>query len=401
MNKRRDIHNDAELIKKHLLNEISKEELEKLENRMKEIPDLRNLMSELKQHGRMEEEFNELKQYSASNAYQAFLHRINDKEKKLNFSFPKYIKYVAAAAIVILIAGTAIYMSAISQETAQEAAVIQPGTSQAKLTLSDGRTVDIKKSDIEVNANGITVHYKKGVLSYVPEDTLSYTESKAEELCWAPNELATPKGGENTVILADGTTVCLNAGSRLVFPVRFLGKQRIVYLEGEGFFDVHPDTEHPFIVKTRLGEIKVLGTAFNVSAYPESPTCLTTLVRGMVCYKAQNGSELILHPGEQAVTTGQGSISKPVDVEEYIGWTKGLYIFKNRSLGDIMDTFSRWYNVEITFDNSTISNMPFSGSVKRYESLNTFLNALKLTEKIDFRIEQGKVIICSPAETTE
>lgn len=400
MDKQRDISNDAELIKKRLLNKMSQKEQEKFENRMEECPVLRNIVSELQQHGKMKEELDKLQRYSADNAYEDFLRHINESEKRHRFSFAKYIKYTAAA-IIILIAGTAIYMSDTFYKRQQEAAIIQPGTSQAQLTLSNGHIINIKKNDIDVKTDGITVHYKKGILSYVPEDTLSYSQSKAEDLCWAPNELITPKGGENTVILADGTTVCLNAGSRLVFPVRFISKQRIVYLEGEGYFDVTPDPDHPFIVKTRLGEIKVLGTAFNVSTYPESQTCLTTLVHGMVSCKSVNGTELILHPGEQAVTTEEGLTGRAVDVEEYTGWVKGLYTFKNRPLGDIMDTFSRWYNVEITFDSPSIRNIPFSGSVKRYESLNTFLNALKLTEKIGFRIEHGKVRIGSPDETRE
>ena len=156
-------------------------------------------------------------------------------------------------------------------------------------------------------------------------------------------------------------------------------------------FNVTPDATRPFIVQTRLGETEVLGTTFNVSAYPESATCLTTLVHGKVRCKSQDGSELILHPGEQAITTEKGLTGRTVDIEEYTGWTKGLYTFKNRPLGDIMNTFSRWYNIEITFDSPSI----------RDESLNTFLNALELTGKIDFRIENGKVRIGLPIEETE
>ena len=176
---------------------------------------------------------------------------------------------------------------------------------------------------------------------------------------------------------------------------------KTLYPEGEGYFNVTPDATRPFIVQTRLGETEVLGTTFNVSAYPESTTCLTTLVHGKVRCKSQDGSELILHPGEQAITTEKGLTGRTVDIEEYTGWTKGLYTFKNRPLGDIMNTFSRWYNTEITFDSPSIRNITFSGNVKRYESLNTFLNALQLTGKIDFKIENGKVRIGLPIEETE
>lgn len=400
MGKQRNISDDAELIRKHLLNEMSAEEQEKLDSRIKECPALCNIINELQQHGTVKEEIEKLRKYSAESAYEEFLRYINEKRNKPRFSFSKYIKY-AAAVIIILIAGTAIYTSDVLYKPTQEVAIIQPGTSQAKLTLSDGRIVNIKETAINVKTDGITVHYKKGVLSYIPQDTLSPSQIEAEDLHDTPNELATPNGGENTVILADGTTVCLNAGSKLLFPIRFLGKQRIVYLEGEGYFNVAPDATRPFIVQTRLGETEVLGTTFNVSAYPESTTCLTTLVHGKVRCKSQDGSELILHPGEQAITTEKGLTGRTVDIEEYTGWTKGLYTFKNRPLGDIMNTFSRWYNIEITFDSPAIRDITFSGNVKRYESLNTFLNALELTGKINFRIENGKVRIGLPVEETE
>lgn len=400
MGKQRNISDDAELIRKHLLNEMSAEEQEKLDSRIKECPALCNIINELQQHDTVKEEIEKLRKYSAESAYEGFLRHINEKRSKPRFSFSKYIKY-AAAVVIILIAGTAIYTSDVLYKPAQKVAIIQPGTSQAKLTLSDGRIVNIKETAIDVKTDGITVHYKKGVLSYIPQDTLSPSQIEAEDLHDTPNELATPNGGENTVILADGTTVCLNAGSKLLFPIRFLGKQRIVYLEGEGYFNVTPDATRPFIVQTRLGETEVLGTTFNVSAYPESTTCLTTLVHGKVRCKSQDGSELILHPGEQAITTEKGLTGRTVDIEEYTGWTKGLYTFKNRPLGDIMNTFSRWYNTEITFDSPSIRNITFSGNVKRYESLNTFLNALELTGKIDFRIENGKVRIGLPIEETE
>ena len=81
---------------------------------------------------------------------------------------------------------------------------------------------------------------------------------------------------ENTVLLADGTTVHLNAGSKLLYPVRFVGKRRIVTLEGEAYFDVRKDEEHPFVVRTRFGEVTVLGTAFNINAYNDADACYTT-----------------------------------------------------------------------------------------------------------------------------
>lgn len=396
MNKKRNIYDDASLIERYLLDETREGEETSHGNLTDENAELRTVADELSREGRLEQAFCRMQRYSSEKAFRSFLHRIGESERSPMHRFIGYGKYIAAAMVVLAV-GVGIYLS--SQE--DKPYIIQPGTSQAQLTLPNGEVVDINKEDVDVKADGVWVRYQKGVLSYIPEDTTTAAETTSVTTPAQPNELIIPKGGENTVVLSDGTTVCLNAGSRLVFPARFIGQCREVFLEGEGFFEVSPDHAHPFVVKTRLGETTVLGTAFNVSAYAESNACLITLVRGKVRCKSQGGSELLLHPGEQAVTTEDGIESKPVDVDEYIGWVKGLYTFKHRSLGDIMDTFGRWYDVDIDFEDASLRDISFSGNVKRYESLNTFLNALQLTGRVDFRIEKGKVVICSPTSEEE
>lgn len=113
--------------------------------------------------------------------------------------------------------------------------MIQPGTQQAQLTLSDGSVIDVHRKEVSVVVDGVQVKYKKGVLSYQPTVTTQHEEKNIEEQSGKSNELVIPRGGENTVILADGTTVHLNAGSKLTYPVRFAGKRRIVRLEGEAY----------------------------------------------------------------------------------------------------------------------------------------------------------------------
>lgn len=123
--------------------------------------------------------------------------------------------------------------------------LIQPGTQQAQLTLTDGSVIDVDKKEVNVVVDGIQVKYKEGVLSYQTTAATQHEEKNVEEQPEKSNELVIPRGGENTVILADGTTVHLNAGSKLTYPVRFTGKRRIVALEGEAYFDVVENEEHP------------------------------------------------------------------------------------------------------------------------------------------------------------
>ena len=207
------------------------------------------------------------------------------------------------------------------------------------------------------------------------------------------NELVIPRGGENTVLLADGTTVHLNAGSKLLYPVRFVGKRRIVTLEGEAYFDVRKDEEHPFVVRTRFGEVTVLGTAFNINAYNDADACYTTLVYGKVNFSTPDQNTITLAPGEQAVVSSRGIEKRAVDVNEYIGWAQGVYVFNNKRLGDIMETFERWYDVHVYYEKESLRDLTYSGDLQRYGTINTFLNALELTGDIYYRINGRNILI--------
>lgn len=271
--------------------------------------------------------------------------------------------------------------------------MIQPGTQQAQLTLTDGSVIDVDKKEVNVVVDGIQVKYKEGVLSYQTTAATQHEEKNVEEQPEKSNELVIPRGGENTVILADGTTVHLNAGSKLTYPVRFTGKRRIVALEGEAYFDVVENEEHPFVVQTRFGEVTVLGTAFNVNAYINASACYTTLVRGKVQFSAPNAEVITLLPGEQAIVSANGSEKRAVDLEEYVGWVEGLYVFNNRSLGEIMETFERWYDIQVYYETENLRNITYSGSLKRYGTINSFLEALELTGDLTYKISGRNILI--------
>ena len=195
------------------------------------------------------------------------------------------------------------------------------------------------------------------------------------------------------MILSDGTTVHLNAGSRLTYPVRFAGKRRIVALEGEAYFDVSEDAEHPFVVQTHFGEVIVLGTAFNVNAYADAPACYTTLVRGRVRFSAPNVGSVTLSPGEQSVASAHAMEKRTVDLEEYVGWVNGVYTFNNRALGEIMKTFERWYDIQVYYETEDLRDITYSGSLKRYGTINSFLDALELTGDLTYKISGRNILI--------
>ncbi len=383
------VHEDAALLKKALLQQLTETEKQQLETLLQEKPRLRQLYGEWKEGEEWKTSLANYKKYSGKKAYQDFLRRIHPARTR------RYILrwWQVAAAVVVLAVGVALWQThvfSIAEWSSHNNPVITPGTYKAQLVLPDGSVIDVNKKDVEVVVNGVKVNYKKGLLSY-HEEPGKQEEPTATEPDY--NKLIIPRGGENTVVLCDGTTVHLNAGSRLIYPVTFIGKERRVILEGEGYFEVVRDEKHRFVVETRFGDVAVLGTAFNVHAYNDAKTCYTTLVHGKVSFCTPAHEEIILSPGEQAVVSDEGMEKRHVDIEEYVGWVNGIYVFKDKPLEDIMDTFSKWYDITVFYETPTLRRLTYSGNLKRYDSINSFLDALALTGDIRYKINGKNVLI--------
>lgn len=370
-------------------------------------------MEQLQEESHLKGAFDEYKSYSSKKAYQDFLQRTATAPKVVAAKHRTFsMRWLIAAAVVVMAIGLSFYVVNQVLTSEGEKVLIQPGTQQAQLTLPDGSVIDMNKHEVEVMVDGVQVKYQEGVLSYqikeeLPEENQSSSTAeeaketvsqKTEQQVMQSNELVTPRGGENTVILSDGTTVHLNAGSKLTYPVRFAGKRRLVALEGEAYFDVAVDAKRPFVVRTHLGEITVLGTAFNVNAYTDSPVCYTTLVRGKVRVDVGNKQTVTLLPGEQAMLTASHMEKREVNLEEYVGWVNGKYVFNDRPLGEIMKVFERWYNIRVHYEIPAMKNITYSGSLNRDATINTFLDALELTGDLVYEIRNKNEIYIRQSE---
>ena len=393
MNKFENIYQDAALMRKFLLGEANEAERKELEKRLAECPDLKKVYEQLQNGETLKAAFGEYKDYSSKKAYQSFLQKIGRMEKKERKPSISRVWWYAAAAVIVLAAGLSFYMSNFYSAVEEKRVLIQPGTQQAQLTLPDGSIIDVDKKEVNVVVDGVQVKYKKGVLSYQPTVTTQHEEESTEEKPVKSNELVIPRGGENTVILADGTTVHLNAGSKLTYPVRFAGKRRVVALEGEAYFDVVKDETRPFIVQTHLGEV-------NINAYTDA-SVYTTLVHGKVQFSSSSIGTIILSPGEQAVVSANGSEKRMVDLDEYVGWVDGRYVFNNRPLGEIMQTFERWYDIQVYYETPHLRDITYSGSLKRYGTINSFLDALELTGDLTYKISGRNILIYDKVEELE
>ncbi len=268
---------------------------------------------------------------------------------------------------------------------------IVPGQSKAMLTLGDGTiiTLDSFIKDTIAKNDGALVTASDAQINYVPEvkDIIS------EKLVF--NTLDIPRGGEYRITLADGTRVWLNSQTKLRFPVKFFGDERKVFLEGEAYFQVAHNKNKPFRVVAQGQTIEVLGTGFNVSSYKDDGEIFTTLVEGKVKVLTGENKSLQLSPGEQSVfdVKSKGIEKRKVDVMQYVAWKDGKFVFEEQTLEQIMEKLSRWYDVNVFYQNHEVKSMVFKGIVPRYGDFNDLLNIIEKTGEVKFRIKGNTVII--------
>lgn len=211
-----------------------------------------------------------------------------------------------------------------------------------------------------------------------------------------PIELFNPLGMRSTVILPDGSKVILNAGTRLFYPTVFVGSEREVCICGEAFFEVLPDSKHPFFVKTGNVQVKVLGTKFNVKAYEADRFTEIALTEGSVEVGWKKGKQnLHLKPGQLACfdkTTGT-CIKQNVDLIYYTAWKDGKFYFNKLSFESIAKLLERNFNVQIHIASDKLRNTVFTGDFIRGENLEQILRIMTLDKRIRYTIEGNQVYI--------
>lgn len=267
--------------------------------------------------------------------------------------------------------------------------IITPGRSYAIVTLADGRQFTLGKEIHEIEeSNGIILYSNAGKLIYPANH-----KNEKDEIVY--NMVTIPRGGEYCLELSDGTKVWLNAETELRFPVSFLGMDREVYLKGEAYFEVNRDEEHPFVVHTSMGSVKVLGTSFNVRDYVDEREVVTTLECGKVVYSSgDSGKEVTLRPGYQVTDKKTSPLYvRKVDPLQYTGWREGKYVFEDIALENIMRTLARWYDIEVVYADPVVKSLHFTGDLERYENINVFLNFIETGGDVKFKTEGKTVMI--------
>jgi ferric-dicitrate binding protein FerR (iron transport regulator) len=194
------------------------------------------------------------------------------------------------------------------------------------------------------------------------------------------------------VVLADGSKVWLNAASSLRYPTAFPGSERVVELTGEGYFEISADASKPFRVQVNGTEVEVLGTQFNVMAYPDEGGMRTTLVEGKVRISSAGG-ERTMAPGQQAVLKPNGNLSLEAhaDIEEAIAWQKGQFLFRDATIEEVCRQLARWYDLEVEYEDKIAHH--FNAPIPRNMPLTKALALLEGPNRVQFRLEGKKLFV--------
>jgi len=285
-------------------------------------------------------------------------------------------------------------------ETAEEENIDQVFSRiKAKIIVSEelGLTVVKNKYSIWLKIAAVVGIVIVGALVYNRE-TIFFKKTDQLKLTQALTKAAEVK----TILLADGSTVKMNSGSRLKYPDHFTADTRDVYLSGEAFFDVKKDAKHPFIVHTEQLAVKVLGTAFDVKAYQNDAFTETTLIRGKVSISLKNNTAqtFILKPNDKfTLSNGRGSISQLMlfngagaDKVIETAWLNHELIFKNNRFDEVAKLFERWYDIKIAFKEPELKAIQFTGHFEK-ESLTDALNVLRLIENFNYSVNGKNVYI--------
>lgn len=263
-----------------------------------------------------------------------------------------------------------------------------PGTDKAILTLADGQKVILEADKPDT----VSLLGKSQVLNN--HEGLQIMASKSDNVANnAINSLTTPNGTQYRIVLADGTKVWLNAGSSLKFPTAFSGKNRQVELTGEAYFEVAHREKQPFKVALPDLNVEVLGTHFNVKAYPNDQNIETTLLEGAV--KVNSGTNvLFLKPGQQSrYDKANGNLKRtiPEDTSTIVAWKNGLFSFENTEIKEVLKQLSRWYDIEVVFRGG-VPNRRFSGGFERQTSLEQVTKILN-ESNINCKLQDNKLVI--------
>jgi ferric-dicitrate binding protein FerR (iron transport regulator) len=331
---------------------------------------------------------------------------------------------VAAAFIACAVAGLVYHLASergstrpgetAGAFTGRARAPFSSGITGARLTLGDGRIVHVNQQTAlaVTERDGTTILVDSGSMNYhqapppraitgragttllVDSGSMNYRQALVAPVAVTYNTISTSTGMEFPVTLSDGTRVYLNAETHLRFPTHFTGGTREIELAGEAFFEVASDSTRPFIVHAGGVATRVLGTSFNLRAYPGERTVAATLVEGKLLL-ARGKRQWPLAPGTQARYDKAGGRCevRAVDPDLYTSWRSGRFIFRNERLEDVLGYLARWYGFEYEFADDDARDVLIGAHLNRYSDMDPIIRIIEETRLARVAVVPGSRIV--------
>ena len=309
------------------------------------------------------------------------------RRRKLLYRSLRY----AALFILLLSGATVWWVNSSRTDDLEQGSRLTDTRHRAFLTLAGGEQIVLSQNDTLT----VPVLSQKGANIEIRENQITYSTVSAVNDNIPCNTLTTPRGREYLLTLSDGTRVWLNTESQLRYPVQFTGERRTGYLVGEAYFDVHPDASHPFTVISGPAEVTVLGTSFNLRAYPEEDI-VTTLVSGAVQMSEKVGGQSVrLTPGEQGCLEKTNGYMTKREVDTYLhtAWKDGRIVFRNMRLEDLFTTLARWYDLEVFYLNPEVKDIRFTGDMDKTERFGDILRIIEQNRRVHFHVKGRTVSV--------
>lgn len=380
------MHIDWDLLKRSIKSELSETERILLQEWLDESPRHMAFYEDLKSWESRRADFNltETDLQSYKNNFKQKLSEVSRQKQRR-----RMLRLVAYAALWVLplVVATVLFLLSRSPEEVSLATVrmVLPESHSARLVVHGGEMIYLDSvSMIMADYGGAKIKNIGNTLVY--NDTIPVADT-------VMNSLITPRGGEYTVVLSDGTKVWLNAASELQYPVRFGTDLRKVSLKGEAYFEVAHNAHCPFVVVAEEMEMRVYGTQFNVNTHKDNHV-QTTLVEGAVSVKVEGEDEQMLRPGEMADydrEENEMTVGK-VNLLHYVAWKNGEYYFVDEPLENILNELALWYDVEPFYKNAAVKKICFSCYIPKYKDIDEILQLLENTSRVTFE-RKGRTVV--------
>lgn len=308
------------------------------------------------------------------------------RKKRLRFYY-----WSSAACLLLLVAST-VFIQFIRPDNEIDPNISSSNTIVGKTLPSENIQLISGNKALDIKQNAEIQLSEKGEVSIIEDGKEQVGKTELDASQETINKLIVPYGKRSTLVLSDGTKVWLNSGSELLFPTRFQANERHITVSGEIFIDVAEDKHSPFYVHTSQFDVRVHGTKFNISSYHDSSEKSVVLVEGKVEITA-TGTTKILSPGELfSWESGRIRYGK-VNIDEYISWKDGIFIFRQATVSDILKKIGRYYNVNFNNNQSQLSKRTCSGKLFLSEDIGQVMDILSVISNTSYKKSGNNIYI--------